>query len=307
MSETAPQTIAAEGSTLEEALQQAATALGVSPSMVEYKFDLAHFRSAAGRAIGVDTVRVIAWASSGNKPGKPASTPANTAGTTAAKAWLETLLQHMGMKGEVFTSLGRGGENRGILLIKSPDARFLVGRQGATLQAIVELLEAAMAIQQPDWQFRVDVDSGDRPERGERPDRGDRPERGDRPDRGERRDFEGRGRREDRRGPPRRDGPSDDRGGPGADDRRRTEQDLEKLRRLALRLAAEVARTGEPTEIHRELNSYERRVVHMAVSEVEGVASESVGDGVTKQIRLFSKNRPAPRQEEDLTDAPTQE
>lgn len=54
-----------------------------------------------------------------------------------------------------------------------------------------------------------------------------------------------------------------------------------------MRLAEEVLRTGEPTEIHRELNSFERRIVHMAVSEIEGVFSESVGDGPVKQIRIL--------------------
>lgn len=62
---------------------------------------------------------------------------------------------------------------------------------------------------------------------------------------------------------------------------------MDKLRRLAVRLAEEVLRTGEATEIHRELNSFERRVVHMAVSEIEGVYSESIGDGPVKQIRIM--------------------
>ena len=49
-------------------------------------------------------------------------------------------------------------------------------------------------------------------------------------------------------------------------------------------------RTGEPTELRRELNSFERRIVHMVVSEMDGVVSESVGDGPTKLVRLV----PAP-------------
>ena len=51
-----------------------------------------------------------------------------------------------------------------------------------------------------------------------------------------------------------------------------------------MRLARKVLETGESVEIRRELNSFERRQVHMAVAEIEGVATESVGDGNVKKI-----------------------
>ena len=37
------------------------------------------------------------------------------------------------------------------------------------------------------------------------------------------------------------------------------------------------------------LNSYERRIVHMAVAELEGVASESVGDAAVKMVTISRK------------------
>ena len=39
--------------------------------------------------------------------------------------------------------------------------------------------------------------------------------------------------------------------------------------------------------MRRELNSYERRVVHMVIAEIAGVESESVGDGPVKQVRIM--------------------
>jgi len=59
---------------------------------------------------------------------------------------------------------------------------------------------------------------------------------------------------------------------------------LKKLRELAVRLANEAMDSGEPVVMRRTLNSYERRVVHLAVEDMEGVVSESQGDGSHKQI-----------------------
>ena len=36
-----------------------------------------------------------------------------------------------------------------------------------------------------------------------------------------------------------------------------------------------------------KMNPFERRIVHLAVAEEEGVSTESVGDGVIKQIVVF--------------------
>jgi predicted RNA-binding protein Jag len=40
--------------------------------------------------------------------------------------------------------------------------------------------------------------------------------------------------------------------------------------------------------MRRELNSFERRVVHMVIAELDGVESESVGDGRHKKILIRS-------------------
>lgn len=65
-------------------------------------------------------------------------------------------------------------------------------------------------------------------------------------------------------------------------------KDLE-LRQMATLLAEKVKQTGVEQQLG-PLNPYERRIVHLAVGEVPGVATESVGDAFSKTV-LISKQR----------------
>ncbi len=56
-----------------------------------------------------------------------------------------------------------------------------------------------------------------------------------------------------------------------------------ELRQMALFLGEKARTTGLAQEIG-PLNPYERRIVHMAVSEIEGVGSESIGDAFEKVV-----------------------
>jgi spoIIIJ-associated protein len=56
-----------------------------------------------------------------------------------------------------------------------------------------------------------------------------------------------------------------------------------ELREIALRVSERVRRTGERVELGL-MNPYERRIVHLAVAETEGVKTESAGDGVMKRV-----------------------
>jgi spoIIIJ-associated protein len=67
----------------------------------------------------------------------------------------------------------------------------------------------------------------------------------------------------------------------------RRDKDAE-LRQMARFLAEKVKTSGVPQEMG-PLNSYERRIVHMAVAELEGVASESVGDAPVKMVTISRK------------------
>ena len=62
----------------------------------------------------------------------------------------------------------------------------------------------------------------------------------------------------------------------------RKDKDAE-LRQMALFLGNKAKTTGLAQEIG-PLNPYERRIVHMAVSEIEGVSSESIGDAFEKTV-----------------------
>ena len=56
-----------------------------------------------------------------------------------------------------------------------------------------------------------------------------------------------------------------------------------ELRQMALFLGEKARSTGLAQEIG-PLNPYERRIVHLAVSELEGVSSESIGDAFEKTV-----------------------
>lgn len=67
----------------------------------------------------------------------------------------------------------------------------------------------------------------------------------------------------------------------------RRDKDAE-LRQMARFLAEKVKSSGVSQELG-PLNSYERRIVHMAVAELEGLASESVGDAAVKMVTISLK------------------
>ena len=178
MSELQQGQVAAEGATLSEALMNAAQSLGVERDLVEHKIDMSHFRNAAGRSVGVSTVRIIAWAQD----------PSRFEPARAGRDWLAGLIERMGLKGQVGFSM-RGGDVQ--LKVDSPDGRFLVGRRGTTLRAIQYLANASL--KSNGAQYRIDVlggrEEGRRDERSDdrpRRDYGDRSERGARDSRGDR-------------------------------------------------------------------------------------------------------------------------
>jgi spoIIIJ-associated protein len=61
-------------------------------------------------------------------------------------------------------------------------------------------------------------------------------------------------------------------------------KDLE-LRQMAKLLAEKARQTGLDQQLG-PLNPYERRIVHLAVAEVPGVATESIGDAFSKTVYI---------------------
>jgi len=61
-------------------------------------------------------------------------------------------------------------------------------------------------------------------------------------------------------------------------------KDIE-LRQIARLLAEKVKQTGLDQQLG-PLNPYERRIVHLAVAEIPGVTSESIGDAFSKTVHI---------------------
>jgi spoIIIJ-associated protein len=60
------------------------------------------------------------------------------------------------------------------------------------------------------------------------------------------------------------------------------------LKRLAERLAEKSKRTGKPVTIG-QMNAQERRVVHLALKDDNGVRTQSMGDGYYRKLVIFPK------------------
>ena len=63
-----------------------------------------------------------------------------------------------------------------------------------------------------------------------------------------------------------------------------------ELRQMAVFLGDKARETGLPQEIG-PLNSYDRRIVHLAVAEDPSLASESVGDALLKTVVISTTGR----------------
>ena len=61
-------------------------------------------------------------------------------------------------------------------------------------------------------------------------------------------------------------------------------KDIE-LRQMAKLLAEKVKQTGVDQQLG-PLNPYERRIVHLAVAEIPGVTTESIGDAFSKTVHI---------------------
>jgi predicted RNA-binding protein Jag len=289
--------VTGEGEDLRSALQAAGAKLEVDGSMLEYKLDLSHFKNPqSGINMGVDTVKIWAW------PKDPAVIEVSE----SARAWMTELIERMDFGGKVAVRVdGKIVKLR----VDTPKGGHFVGKRGVTLDAVRTLLDASMGEAHPDYEFQVDVADQRRDRDDDRRGRDrddDRRGRGrdrddDRRGRGRDRDDDRRGRgrdRDERRG---RGRDRDERRGRGRDrdreeprgrDRDGDDEESRKTRnrdveRLAHRLAKRVLESGKPELIRKEMNSYARRIVHMVVAEYEGLATESVGEGGHKQVRIL--------------------
>ncbi len=66
----------------------------------------------------------------------------------------------------------------------------------------------------------------------------------------------------------------------------------EELKAMAQSLGKQVLESGEPMELE-PMSSWQRRVVHMVISETEGLSSESAGEGRDRHIVIKLKDQSA--------------
>ena len=170
-----------------------------------------------------------------------------TEGVEEMEGWLSKTLDLMGFNAKVSSS-----DRNGIrFLIDSEEGGRIIGRKGATLKSIEKMLTDVARAKGFDWTFSIQVQGGERKEGRDSRERRDNRER--------------RGR--DR-------------------DRRSSRRDEEKLKNLAKKLAQRVIKDNAEIIIEKELNGFQRRVVHLTIKDIEGVKSESFMDSDVKKIRL---------------------
>ena len=179
-----------------------------------------------------------------------------------AKVWVEALLGHMDLTGNV--SAGNDDGTIRIVVADLDKAGRLIGKRGSTLRSVRRIL--GIALEKKFDASDVELDIADDKPRAKSRDRDERRDRDDRDDRGgDRKRGRGRGRDGGRD----RDRDRDDRRGGGG------KFPEDKLRALARRASEKALETGKAVTINLELNSYDRRIVHLEVAEVDGVISQS--------------------------------
>ena len=308
------ETAIGEGDDLRTAIQSIAESLNTEENLVHYKLDLAHFRSNTGISKAQRTVKIIGWVGDeprkNSRPAPQRNDESNrddgdndrqeqrsrgrdnrrdgggrdrggrdkrrdrddrrergdnrrergddrrglkgpeegtNEASELAQEWFQKLLGFMDIDGEIVAT---GSDERVHIRVNAKErAGRLIGRRGSTLASIRQILSLVL---EKHGSLTIDVDVEDN-----RKDEG--PSRDDNRDQDDRRGGDKRGGRE------RRDRDS----GEG----KRYAED--KLRALARRAAEKAIETQRTITINLDLNSYDRRMVHLEIAEIEGVKTVS--------------------------------
>ncbi len=70
-----------------------------------------------------------------------------------------------------------------------------------------------------------------------------------------------------------------------------------RLRSLAQRLAEKAKQTGKPSTIS-QLNSHDRRIVHLSLKDDSDVRTQSMGDGFYRKLVIFPKRKKNPKKKD---------
>lgn len=177
-----------------------------------------------------------------------------------ARKILTVMLDYLALDGTVKAEGKIGKIN---LLITSDDAGRIIGRKGQSLESLQVLVNRMMQKgDEPCPKIYIDIDGySPASKRGDRRDGDRRPAR------------------------PRRSGKPFE----GGDSHPRFDSDKdEQLRQQALDSAKEVRRWGEPVTLP-QMNSHDRRIIHITLENEADLATESVGDGNFKSVVISLK------------------
>jgi len=218
-----------------------------------------------------------------------------------AQKTLSTMLDYLGLEAGIKVE----GRNSKInLLVASDDAGRIIGRKGQSLESLQLLLNRMLQKANQDFpKVYIDIDGysskrGDRPRRRRRDEEGGPVEEScdcchdDRRDerRDDRRDDRHDDRRDERRDDRRDDRRDEDDGGyrHHHEEEEGDSEKAEMLTQQALDAAKEVKRWGEPVTLP-QMNSHDRRLIHVALQDDAEIRTESIGEGNLKSVVISVK------------------
>ena len=264
--------VSVEGRTLRDAIDQACSELGLDERSLQYRLDVDHFRDEFGKVRGVDTVKILAWASENptsalQKTAEPQKAEARPAPRASADAAEDT----------------RGSERESVS-VDDADEDDDRERPAADSDAVVEIILSFVSDTLDKMGIGTKIES----------------EFDDDRLRISLVDFQG----EWLSGRSLRNVLSSleylssrlttvERGASprvaisvGEDDESAKEAALVAV---AGKVAELVARTGRALTL-KPMNSWERRVVHLAISKIDGVGSQSIGESRRKRVEVFPED-----------------
>lgn len=209
------------------------------------------------------TPAVPAEAEENSRESRPEPVPVTEEMMEKSKKILATMLDFLGLDGSVKVESKPGKIN---LLIASDDAGRIIGRKGQSLESLQILVNRMMQKgDDPCPKIYIDIDGySSNSKRGEKRDGDRRSFRGRRTSAHS--NFESRGEMR-----PRPDSDKD-----------------EQLRQQALDSAKEVRRWGEAVTLP-QMNSHDRRIIHITLENETDLVTESVGDGNFKSVVISLK------------------
>lgn len=252
--------ISGSGSDISEALSVIAEKMGVDIGQLDFEIPKKQFFSEQGLAIGRTDVTVQGWLM-GDKPVETNEC------AEFVENWLQTTFDLLDLPVQLTVS---SRNNTVVCVIASSVGGQIIGKKGSTLHSIENLLIANAQKMGFDWKFVLQVEDDGKSSKGK---------------------FEG---RSDSRFDKKKSFSKDKSFGKFGDRDRKKQNTSDseefKLKKLSKKLAQRVLETQEPVVFEGELNGFQRRIVHLAIQEMQGVATESFMDGEVKKIRIYPES-----------------